>query len=164
MVPNTAYTGFTSKLEISKTTVQSNVVMKFGETLILSGLSEREGGNNRDGVPLLQDIPLVQYFFSNKTTQDFTRSVLILITPREPGEIYEDRGVDAKGEGAAMAAFRARFDDWFKPTPNIASALHHLRGNSLYREFRTGDIAMEHWSSREAPSGRLKGALEYLYY
>ncbi|NQU61923.1 MAG: hypothetical protein HQ512_12390 [Rhodospirillales bacterium] len=162
--PNEAYTGFTSKLEISKTMVQANVVMKFGETLILSGLSEREVENNRDGVPFLQDIPLVQYFFSNKTTQDYTKSALILITPREPGEIYEGDSADAGGGGAAMASFKKRFSDWFKPRPNIASALFHLRGNSLYREFRTGDLTMEHWSTRQGLEGRLKGALDFLYY
>lgn len=162
--PNSSYTGFTSKMEISKTTVNANVAMKFGETLILSGLSEREIENNRDGVPFLQDIPIVQYFFSNKTTQDFTKSVLILITPREPGAIYEDDKADADGGGTAMDSFKKRFSDWFQPAPSIASAMFHLQGNSLYREFRTGDITMEHWSTRQGVKSRLRDALGFLYY
>jgi type II secretory pathway component GspD/PulD (secretin) len=56
--------------------------MQFGETLVLGGLSEKEDSVVRDGVPILQDVPVLQYFFSNEQTVDFHKSVLILITPR----------------------------------------------------------------------------------
>jgi hypothetical protein len=59
---------------------------------------------------------------------------------------------------------QARYSDWFKPYPNWASVFHHLQSNSLYREFRTGDVAMEKWRSQQSLLERLKEALGFLYY
>lgn len=159
---------FDFKLETTKTTVNANVVMNFGETLILSGLSEKETGRTRDGVPGLQEVPLLQYLFSQRTTRDFQRSVLILLTPRLPQYVYKAGGVapstgDAKAD-EAMAELRARFADWFTPYPNWASVFHHMQSNSLYREFRTGDVSLERWQDQESLTNRLKTALDFLYF
>ncbi|HEY4134004.1 MAG TPA: hypothetical protein VGO34_02210 [Alphaproteobacteria bacterium] len=159
---------FDFKLETTKTSVNANVLMNFGETLILSGLSEKETDRNRNGVPFLEEIPAVQYLFSNRTTRDFQRSVLVLLTPRLPQYVYKAGGVspptgDAKAD-EAMAELRARFADWFTPYPNWASVFHHMQANSLYREFRTGDVSLEHWQDQESLQNRLKTALDFLYY
>lgn len=81
---------FQFKVEMSQTKVSANVVMDFGETLILSGLSEKETERKRDGVPFLQEIPGLQYMFSRKDTKDFQKSVLILVTPRANPYIYRN--------------------------------------------------------------------------
>ncbi|HET8694911.1 MAG TPA: tetratricopeptide repeat protein, partial [Aquabacterium sp.] len=82
--PKVAY-----QIEIAETTANANVVMKLGETLVLSGLSEKTSANTRDGVPGLQDVPFLQYLFSNSKTNDVQRSVLILVTPRAPAQVAE---------------------------------------------------------------------------
>ncbi len=110
----------------------------------------------------------MQYLFSNRTTRDFQRSVLILLTPRLPQYVYKAGGVapstgDAKAD-EAMAELRARFADWFTPYPNWASVFHHMQSNSLYREFRTGDVSLERWQDQESFSNRLKTALDFLYF
>jgi type II secretory pathway component GspD/PulD (secretin) len=71
---NVDATGFAYRLEISETSANANVVMKLGDTLVLSGLSEKEASSSRNGVPVLQDAPLLQYLFSSKRTSDFQRS------------------------------------------------------------------------------------------
>ena len=48
--------------------------------MILSGLTERDRDRNRDGVPFLQDIPLLQYMFSRRDTLDL-EDFQALITP-----------------------------------------------------------------------------------
>lgn len=160
---------FEYKLETSKTTVNANVVMKFGETVILSGLSEKETSRTRDGVPVLQDIPLLQYFFSRADTRDFQRSVLILITPRRTEYVYRPRGgregavIGAK-DSEALGELRARYTDWFRPYPNMASVFHHLGSSPLYREFRTGDVTLERWDRQSTLHERLRQAVEFLYY
>jgi len=158
-------------VETSKTSVNANVAMNFGETLILSGLSEKETERKRDGVPFLQDIPIIQYFFSRKDTQDFQKSVLILISPRRPEYVYRETGkVKGKsdqgdqGRGVELSELQARYSDWFKPYPNWASVFHHLQGNTLYREFRTGDVTLERWENKQTLRNRLKQALGFLYY
>ena len=77
------------QIEIGEITANANVVMKLGDTLVLSGLSEKSTSTTRDGVPGLQDVPGVLYLFSNKKTNDLQRSVLILVTPRAPVQISE---------------------------------------------------------------------------
>lgn len=161
---------FDFRLDTSKTLVNANVVMQFGETLILSGLSERNIEANSSGVPLLRDIPVVQYLFSRKTHRDYQKSVLILVTPRRPsyanrpaGDIAAERAVMSEFE-RTQAEFEDRFKQWFMPAPNWAQASQVLDRSPLYREFRTGDLKLESWVSRATRSGRLRSALGFLFY
>jgi Flp pilus assembly protein TadD len=161
---------FSFRLETSKTRVNSNVVMRYGETLILSGLSEKESENVRDGVPVLQDIPLIQYAFSQGSTKEFQKSVLILLTPRPAEYVYQPEAARIASENELsaderpIANLRARYTDWFKPYPNWASVFNHLQSNSLYREFRTGDVELERWSSSHSLMNRLKQSIDFLWY
>ena len=168
--PDTTSIQFTFRIDTSQTNVSANVVMNFGETLILSGLSEKETERKRDGVPGLQEIPLLQYLFSKKETTDFQKSVLILVTPRIPQFIHQSeksRKNSQKGlskEDRVLSELQARYSDWFRPYPNWASVFRHMQGNQLYREFRTGDVALEKWENQQSRESRLKEALNFLYY
>lgn len=160
---------FTYKLNVSKIMVNANVVMKFGETLMLGGLSEKEITQGRDGVPFLQEIPGIQYFFSRKNSSNYQKSVLMLLTPRLPGYTFRPGGAAQADSGDSdgdsnMKEFRARFSDWFAPYPNMASVFHHLDSSSLYREFRTGDVKLEHWDKQATRRDRLRQALGFLFY
>jgi len=171
--PPSANIGFTYKLEISEILANANVVMRMGDTLVLGGLSEKESTTNRDGVPVLQDVPGLQYLFSQQTKTDYQRSVLILITPRPASytwlseeaqsAIAKDSAKDG-GISPGLDVLRARYSDWFKPYPNLASVFHHLNYADLYREFRTGDVTLERWDRMETTSERLRQALSFLYY
>jgi general secretion pathway protein D len=161
---------FDFRLDTTKTIVNANVVMRFGETLILSGLSEKAGFKNRDGVPLLQDIPVIQYAFSRKTTRDYNRSVLILVTPRRAQ--YTDQTAEAQQQDRAtlsdserdMAEFEDKYRDWFKPLPSTAAIFAHLGNQSVYREFRTGDLTMQQWNNQQSHGDRMKAAADFIYY
>ena len=59
--PKVAY-----QIEIAEITANANVVMALGDTLVLSGLSEKSTSSIRDGVPGLQDVPVVQYLFRTR--------------------------------------------------------------------------------------------------
>ncbi|MEG3619484.1 type II and III secretion system protein [Magnetovibrio sp. PR-2] len=161
---------FTYRLDTTKTNVNAAVSMKFGQTLILGGLSERERENDRDGVPFLQDIPIVQYLFSKQTTRDFNKSVLILITPRRslpvdqsPEEFEKTISKFTENE-RTIERLSYEFRDWFQPRPNVDSIFKHMQGNDLYREFREGDFPMESWRGKKGHIQRLFSVLEYLYY
>ncbi len=43
-------------------------------------------------------------------------------------------------------------------------AFHHMQDNTLYREFRTGDVTMERWANSETLKSRLIQAIDFLYY
>lgn len=167
-IPSTSVK-FDFRLDTNKTMVNANVVMKFGETLILSGLSERDQTKDRDGVPVLQDVPIVQYLFSRNVTRDYYKSVLILLTPRRTqytnraeADIAAERATMSPSE-VAMAEFEDKYKPWFKPTPNVGEITKALEGGSLYREFRTGDIAAS-WNRIESTEERLRAAVRFLYY
>ena len=167
--PNTTSITFGTRIDTSKTNVTANVAMNFGETLILSGLSEKETERTRDGVPGLQDVPLLQYFFSRATTRDFQKSALILLTPRDPNYVFREQPKSADGKPPSkrdkvLNELRARYADWFKPYPNWASVFHHMQNNKLYREFRTGDVELEKWDSLMTRSERWRQILDYLFY
>ncbi len=161
---------FQFRLDTSKTQVNANVVMRLGETLILSGLSEKEIEKDRDGVPLLQDVPVVQYLFSNETARDFRKSVLILLTPRstqyvnQSDKLREQTKAQLTEEQRAVKELEDRYSDWFQPHPAWAPIFQHMRKNSIYREFRTGDFTLTEWQTGGEHLERLKRAVEFLYY
>lgn len=159
--PRVAY-----QIEIGETTANANVVMNVGETLVLSGLSEKSSSTSRDGVPFLQDVPGVQYLFSNQKNNDLQRSVLILVTPRSPVQVAQA----APGESDPMAVRMQRLRERFgfggasSIPPNIEAALTQLQGNDFYREFRQADVSLERWERMRTTGDRLREALGFLYY
>lgn len=157
--PKVAY-----QIEIGEISANANVVMNLGDTLVLSGLSEKSSASTRDGVPVLQDMPLLQYLFSNKKTSDIQRSVLILITPRSPTyTALADPGQDAAAS-ISMQALREKYGFAAGTTPNAEAVLSHLKSNALFREFRDGDVSLERWERMDSTGDRLRQALDFLYY
>ena len=161
---------FDFRLDTTKTIVNANVAMKYGETMILSGLSERDKGVDNSGVPGLRDVPLVQYLFSKKSERDFQKSILILITPRRAQYVQRNQA-DVDEERSKMSdseRVQQEFDDkyrtWLKLIPNSAFINAGMAESSLYREFRTGDLQLPNWVSRKTHFGRMQSVLSFLYY
>ncbi len=143
---------FGQSMQTSRNSVTANVALKFGQTLILSGLSEREVERSSAGVPVLQDIPLLQYLFRNKTTQNFTRSVLVLITPRKPltdrAEMLhaiEERQAGKGGRYSLLHNIEEHLKHTQSASPNLDTVYSHQLDNSLYLQFRSGDVNAENW-------------------
>ncbi len=157
--PRAAY-----QIEIGETTANANVVMRMGDTLVLSGLSERSTSSTRDGVPGLQDVPVLQYLFSNKRSNDIQRSVLILVTPRAPVQTNETAAAQADPMATRMQALRQQFGFTGGSPGNVEAVMNQLQTNELFREFRQGDVSMERWDRARTTGERLKEALGFLYY
>lgn len=157
--PRVAY-----QIEIGEITANANVVMNLGDTLVLSGLSEKSTSSTRDGVPGLQDVPVVQYLFSNKKTNDLQRSALILITPRAPVQIAEAAAGADDSMASRMKALREKFGFANSSPANIEAIMTQLQSNEFFREFRQGDVAMERWDRMRSTGDRLREALGFLYY
>ena len=75
------HVGFTSVTQTVKTDVSATAVLKFGETLMLSGLSETTSDKSNSGVPFIKKIPFVQYLFSRDEALETKKSILIFLTP-----------------------------------------------------------------------------------
>ena len=159
--------GFDAFSQTTKTSVQAKAILKFGETLILSGLSERETDNTENGVPVLQDVPIVQYLFSRKETSQTKKSILILLTPRKPryaNETLTKAQIDEQADLERIYIDKLNTIEKIGNT-NLNAALVHLGNDSrFYRQFRTGDIELKFFEDDDSIFGAIKRTLGFLYF
>lgn len=156
---------FEFRLDTSKTTVNADVAMRFGQTLILSGLSERETETDKNATPGLGRVPVAKYLFSEKRRRDFRKSVLILLTPRRAQFLDRSRdGYPQSYKDSRMGELEQRYRDWFRPPSHASEIMRELRENTLYlREYRTGDIPMDNWNADASMRERMGIALRHIY-
>lgn len=156
---------FTYRLDTSKTSVNAHVAMKLGQTLILSGLSERETENNRDGVPLLQDVPLLQYAFSRKTTHDYNKSIIIMLTPRRAqAALNPDAALANAQPSAAVRQLRKRHPSWFPDDSNLQHIFKELDQHAVADQFRPGDMGTAPQSVATLRARRMRNLVKFLYF
>jgi pilus assembly protein CpaC len=67
---------------ISLRRVNTQVEMRFGETLVLGGLILTREQETRTGIPVLKDIPVIGSVFSRRTSDVGETEVLIMVTPQ----------------------------------------------------------------------------------
>jgi Flp pilus assembly secretin CpaC len=158
---------FRESVKVSKNEVTANVIMKFGQTLVLSGLREKETVDGKIGVPILMDIPVVQYLFSNKKTSDVHKSILIFLTPRRvlPGVNISDDAETAETESKSFKEFRERYSYLFTPTDNLSHILRHAEKHKVVQEIRNSDLFDSvWWGDYDSLGTMLKRAVSFLYY
>jgi len=89
---------------IDKRTLDSNVLIKSGETLAIGGLMQDEVSKARTKVPIMGDLPVLGYLFSSRTNVRTKRNLLVFVTPtildQQYGTGLEDQvsGVHHSGE------------------------------------------------------------------
>jgi type IV pilus assembly protein PilQ len=67
---------------ISKKEIDTSVLLKNGETIVIGGIYTREDNVADDGVPGLKDIPILGWLFKKNTKQDNRTELLIFLTPK----------------------------------------------------------------------------------
>lgn len=165
---------FFQSVRISKNEVNANVALKFGQSLILSGLREKETSEINSGVPILRDIPILQYLFSNERTIDFHKSIITILTPRRvlpsvylspehvsSGELLKD---DA-GDHPHLKELRATSAALLSIDDNIYQIMRHLGKHRAIREFRESDLFDSVWYGSSGDLRNiLKKTISFLYY
>jgi hypothetical protein len=150
--------GTNGEVNFDKVAVTSQAVVGLGQTLILSGLNQREARSGREGVPGLMYIPLVKYLFSTRTLLQADVAVMILLTPRDPAywdeqnrkalaDFVEKRRAflqARQGTPEDMRRFRERYPDWYQLAPNrFASHFFLVRNSELYRAVSGQDLGSD---------------------
>lgn len=131
----------------SRSVVQANVRIRYGQTLVLSGLNERESQGGENGVPILMDVPLLQYFFSNKTTREFNKTVLILMTPRRADPMTIPLANATQDDvSPELADVRVSASALLATGGNLALIQANLQNSTFYRQFQSGDLKAEVWN------------------
>lgn len=67
---------------IKKREIETSVAVQSGETIVLGGLIDDSDKYNRDGVPLLHEIPLIGPLFGGSVRTNDKKELVVLITPR----------------------------------------------------------------------------------
>ena len=73
---------------IKRKETETNLVVRDGETIVISGLSKQTVTGIDEGVPVLKDIPLLGWLFKGQKKSDEMEEFLIFLTPT----ILETRG------------------------------------------------------------------------
>jgi tetratricopeptide (TPR) repeat protein len=165
-----ANAGFQNFTQTTKNDVTANVILGFDETLIIAGLSEKSKETINDEVPIVGDIPIIQYLFSNTKEVETTKSIIILITPRNPTHAHKDGTKKNQKqtkrnwpESDNLKELKGQ-KNWSKVTPNLQLVLKELSTWGPFREYRTGDMRLESWSRIENRSSFWNRFLKYLYF
>ena len=75
-------TGTGSAPAIDTRKLDTQVLIRSGDTVVLGGVFQRESSSGASKVPLLGDIPLLGFLFRNGTRSDTKRELLIFVTPK----------------------------------------------------------------------------------
>jgi type IV pilus assembly protein PilQ len=67
---------------IIKKQTETTLIVRDGETIVISGLTKQLGTRSVNGVPGLKDIPVLGWLFKGEGKSDELDEVLIFITPR----------------------------------------------------------------------------------
>lgn len=67
---------------INTRTINTQVLVENGETVVLGGVYEQTTNDNINKVPFLGDLPLIGVLFRNTTKQDDKEELLVFITPK----------------------------------------------------------------------------------
>ena len=80
--PDPALTGANGQPAITKRQAETQVLVKDGDTTVIGGIYTRTTSTNVASVPFLSEIPVLGFFFRNKTDEDDHTELLIFVTPR----------------------------------------------------------------------------------
>lgn len=160
----TSQTGasFQQQVQTSKNSVTASVLAHFDQTVVISGLNERQFITDSSGVPLLRDIPAVQYLFARQTERSFNHNILILLTPRRPsGRDSSEAGQQAED---ATRQLRQRLEG-LRVTPNLSITLQEMEDNRLFKAaFRSSDLARDNWARMGTLQRTIREIVDFLYF
>ncbi len=117
----------------SKQDTNTSVNLRFGETVILSALSEGTDTSEDNRTPGLADLPLVRYLFSNKTDGKRNTSILVLLTPHKATSFQHD---DEEERNIQQSENTKDFYNKFvNPFTDLNNILTNLSKSDIYTVF-----------------------------
>jgi tetratricopeptide (TPR) repeat protein len=154
-------------LTIAKTKATTTLKLKFGETGMLGGIYERVTTQNKSGFPILQDIPFLQYLFSQETTSDLRKYVVFFVTPRNAKAVRDAMkaplGLEAQRKSQPnVRELLAKGGDWTETPSNISIIFKGVE--KLGREFRTGDVIPLFWGTEPDWETHIDQVTAFLYF
>ncbi|MBY0501778.1 MAG: hypothetical protein K2P93_07240 [Alphaproteobacteria bacterium] len=154
-------------VDVAKTRTDTFVKVHLGETLMLGGIYDRVEIASKNGFPGLQDVPVLQYFFSNETTASVRRSIVFMLTPRSPDAVKSavNRAMSRGAVQPHLNELVSRNPSWFNTHANMITIFRYLSKDPvIYYEFRSGDILPPSWGWEPPMDNKLQQLTAFLYY
>jgi len=167
--------GFNAGISTEQHAVTANVRVKYGETLILDGLASRQINGGQDGVPVLQDIPIIQYLFNQKLQSQYSENVIVMVTPRRiesNEEAIKRASANAKDETLTpkeRSIYQAlkTYQQIVSTDTNLDNALLALdRDSAYFRAFKSAALSapLDSWVSEPAINKFFNDAANLMYF
>ena len=156
-------------LHLTRNSVNAAAMVRFGQTFILNGLIEREKDQSQNGVPVLQDIPILQYMFSKQVTLDYNRQILTLITVRKLID-SEDSASKAKDSLGSISTHKLSDEvDSFMNLQNNRPVLDEVlnglkKDNFLFKKLSQRDVLQDSYGSQKALDRIINDLKDLLYF
>jgi len=153
----------------TRNAVNGTALLSYGQTFVLNGLVEREKDEIRSGVPVLEDIPVLQYFFNKTAKLDYNRQILTLVTVRRLVDSDESIA-KAKNKAGLISSHKLssqvqEFLDLQSNVPVLDEVMQGLRNdNSLYTRLRQRDMIQDTYGSKGLLNKIIHDLKEMAYY
>lgn len=153
----------------TRNAVKASALVSYGQTFVLNGLIEREIDSQMTGVPVLQDIPILQYFFKKSVSLDYNRQILTLVTVRKVVDSDESIAT-AKNKAGLVSAHKMsdqvqEYLDLQNNKPVLDEVLAGLRAdNVLYTKLRQRDLIQDSYGSKSFIKKLISGIKDMAYF
>ncbi|MEC7118700.1 MAG: secretion protein, partial [Pseudomonadota bacterium] len=135
---------FNEALTTFRQKVAATAEIKFGETLLLSGLSESVDDKTYSKTPFLGSVPILRTFFNERNVTERRDSVLVLVTPSRP--------VTLAGQPWARAEHVRRLTEFWTtvvdPASNAALVQQRLSKMQLFTRMTKPDVKLPFLQSK----------------
>lgn len=147
--------GYTANTQLSvpvmqtiKSSVKATAALSPGESLLLSGLTEKYYLKTDDKVPGLGDAPFIGYAFGNASSQRIERSILFVLTPHFAEKLAKDGNgnyvpllseEDKQKDKQPVTELKESYPTLFQDDPTKAF-LTKLQDPDYSRHFRPNDM------------------------
>ncbi|MFP5306850.1 MAG: hypothetical protein ACLGI7_13625, partial [Gammaproteobacteria bacterium] len=131
---------FEASLTTFRQSVSATADIAFGQTLVLSALSEQVSDKAFSKVPVAGDIPVVDWFTSRSTDARRQESLLILVTPRLPLS-FSTPDDPLRRERAVQELLRV-WNERIDPRTDVPAILARLQKTRWLRPPEPGDLRL----------------------
>ena len=162
LAPTPAEGGLTAQvLKFTKTKMHTTLRLKFNETGQIGGLYGRSSVSNKEGIPFLSDIPILNLLTSNESTINIKTSVLFLITPRKRAAVERTtkKAFLKKQEAEKQRKNLPSLQEWldgkaplYKSEPALRNILESLAPKNANEFYRRGDVLPINSEAKDRPS------------
>lgn len=128
---------FAEALTTFRQRVAATAEIRFGETLLLSGLNEAVQDRTYSKTPVLGDIPLIGNAFNERNTLQRRDSVMVLVTPARP--VLAPGRAWARGDAAASLG--RLWTEVIDPASNAEATAAALGRVRLFTRMQRGDAS-----------------------